>query len=592
MTGFLSEELIDRITERCDLVEIISQYLPLKKAGRNYKGLCPFHQERTPSFVVSPEKQIFHCFGCGVGGNVFSFLQKLEKISFPEAVRLAGEKVGISISLSGDEKETVKENLYQINEVVCRFFQEQLKKTPVALSYLERRKFNSETLKTFRIGYAPSSEVFLDFCRQENLPGEKLREIGLIMPSSRGKGEYAYFRGRIIFPIFTLYGKICGFGGRVLDNSLPKYLNSSQSTIFDKGRHLYALSLSKEFIREEEEAILVEGYTDVLALYQGGIRNVVASLGTSLTTFQTRLLKRCSKEVYLAYDEDSAGVAATLRGIDLLLEADLGIKIISMPAGVDPAEVMIKQGKEAFALLKDQASPYVDYRIDLEISRKPKLGIREKIEVIHSIFPTLQKIPHALEFQDLIKKLAERLNIEEKLLRSEFRKLEKKEWTSDTPLQLISDPNKRVKKKERELLQLMLLGEETIELVRDRWGWDKFESEENRQIAREIIALWERKELSLPRLLNRLKEENLSFLVSSLSLRELFPDTVDKKNLTLEIIQSLKREIIERKRRECRQKIAEYEKQGDHKKVVLYCQQFDRLAREINFIEVGNEQED
>jgi len=301
MAGYISDEIINKISEQTDIVEVISEYLPLKKAGKNYKALCPFHEERTPSFIVSPEKQLFHCFGCGVGGNVFTFLMKWEKISFPEAVRMLGEKLGIPISVEEEKGEVSKEEFYQINESVANFFQGELRKNKVAQDYLKRRGFSEKTLDTWKVGYAPASRVFLSFCKKKGISLERLRDLGLL---SLGKEDwYAYFRERIVFPIFTPQGRICGFGGRVLDSSSPKYLNSPQSPVFDKGRVLYGLNFSKEAIGKEKAVVLVEGYTDAITLYQGGIRNVVASLGTSLTVSQARLIKRYADEVFIAYDQ-------------------------------------------------------------------------------------------------------------------------------------------------------------------------------------------------------------------------------------------------------------------------------------------------
>ena len=242
MAGFIPSNIIDRIVEESDIVEIIGSYISLKKSGKNYQALCPFHQERTPSFVVSPEKQLFHCFGCGVGGNVFTFLMKWEKVSFPEAVKIIGGKIGISVPTL-NKSGGYKEDLYRINALVADFFHQKLKENRFALNYLLKRGFKESIIDTFYLGYAPSSQDFLNFCYSKKIPQEKLKELGLISPSRDKDGYYAYFRSRIIFPVFTPAGKICGFGARVLDESLPKYLNSSQSPLFDKGENLFILNV-------------------------------------------------------------------------------------------------------------------------------------------------------------------------------------------------------------------------------------------------------------------------------------------------------------------------------------------------------------
>jgi len=275
------------------------------------------------------------------------------------------------------------------------------------------------------LGYAPASRVFLSFCKKKGISLERLRDLGLL---SLGKEDwYAYFRERIIFPIFTPQGRICGFGGRVLDSSSPKYLNSPQSPVFDKGRVLYGLNFSKEAIGKEKAVVLVEGYTDAITLYQGGIRNVVASLGTSLTASQARLIKRYADEVFIAYDQDKAGIAATLRGIDLLLEADLKVRIISLPRGMDPAEFLDKKGAKLFVKEKDKAISYFDYRVNLEIGQSSFLEPEDKLRVVNALFPTLSRVKNLIKLQELIKKLAHRLNIDESLLGMEFEKFKRRQ---------------------------------------------------------------------------------------------------------------------------------------------------------------------
>ncbi|TKJ45391.1 DNA primase, partial [Candidatus Aerophobetes bacterium Ae_b3a] len=291
MPSFISQELIERVSNHFDIVEIISQYIPLKKTGRNYKALCPFHEEKTPSFVVSPEKQLFHCFGCGVGGNLFAFFMKWEKITFPEAVKMIADRAGISIPTmdTGRKKGVRREEFYHTNQLVARLFQEILEKNRAIQDYLRKRGFTQKVIREFGLGYAPPSGDFLKLARQKGISLKNLKQSNLVVTSQGKEGWYAWFRSRLIFPIFNAEERICGFAGRVLDNSLPKYVNSSQSLIFDKGKILYGLNFSKEAIRKKEEMILVEGYTDVIALHQAGIENVVASMGTSLTPSQARL---------------------------------------------------------------------------------------------------------------------------------------------------------------------------------------------------------------------------------------------------------------------------------------------------------------
>jgi len=578
MGGYISDEVINKISEQTDIVEVISQYLPLKKAGKNYKALCPFHEERTPSFVVSSEKQLFHCFGCGVGGNVFTFLMKWEKISFPEAAKMLGEKLGIPISVDEEKKGGIpREEFYQINESVANFFQQELRRNKVVQDYLKGRGFIEKTLDTWRLGYAPDSRVFLSFCEKKKFSFERLRDLGLL---SRGEGGYyAYFRNRIIFPIFTPQGRVCGFGGRVLDNSLPKYLNSPQSPVFDKGRILYGLNFSKEAIGKERAVILVEGYTDTITLYQGGIRNVVASLGTSLTAPQVRLIKRYCDEAFIAYDQDKAGIAATLRGIDLLLEADLKIKVISLPQGMDPADFLNKKGPEFFIKEKNASVSYFDYRMSLEMKQRSLSEPEDKVRVINALFPTLSKVKNLVKLQELIKKLAHRLQIDESLLRIEFEKLKGRQRFSLSP-GLFRHQNGQ-EKIEKDLLQLMLNDTQVIKIVEENWNGDYFINPFYREIAQKMVSLAREGKLSLSTLISQLKEENISSLVTSFSLLEEDPfKGVDKEKAAFDIIETLQRNNKQRKIEELRRKIGESEEKGEEPKDE-WLKEFDQLKKQI-----------
>jgi len=581
MSTYISDGIIERINERTDIVEIISEYIPLKKAGKNYKALCPFHEEQTPSFVVSPEKQLFHCFGCGAGGNVFSFIMKWEKVSFPEAVKMLGEKVGISVDTSlGEENGGIsRREFYQINETVLCFFKKCLKENKRARDYLKIRGMEEEVQSLFKIGYAPLSVNFIEFCKEEKFSFENLEKIGLLLPSQKGKGYYAYFRERIIFPIFTPEGKVCGFGGRVLDDHhSPKYLNSSQSSVFDKGKNLYGLNFTKEFIEKEKSVILVEGYTDLIFLYQAGIRNVVASLGTSLTPPQVRLIKRWTNRVFVAYDQDKAGISATLRGIDLLLEADLGIKIVDLPEGMDPAEVIKKKGKDFFIEKLREAKEYFDWRINLEIYRKPSLTVQDKIEIVNSLFGTLIKVKSLIKIKELISGMARWLNLNESLLEMEFEKFKGKEKVTIPPEFLKKE--EAYTETEKMLLQLMLSDEEILKMVKEKWDTEDFVNSSYRKIAQEAIFLAGKKELSVSGLINSLKDEKLSSVVSSLYLENIPLENNVREQAVLDYIKFLQKKKDEIEREEVLKKAVESEKCGDEESAKKWWMKYNSLVRE------------
>jgi len=581
MSTYISDGIIEKISERADIVEVISEYIPLKKAGKNYKALCPFHEERTPSFIVSPEKQLFHCFGCGVGGNVFSFIMKWEKVSFPEAVKMLGEKVGISVDTSSGEENggISRREFYQINETVLCFFKRCLKENKRARDYLKIRGMKEEVQSLFKIGYAPLSADFIEFCKEEKLSFENLEKIGLLLPSQKGKGYYAYFRERVIFPIFTPEGKVCGFGGRVLDDRhSPKYLNSPQSSVFDKGRNLYGLNFAKEFIKREKSVILVEGYTDLIFLYQAGIGNVVASLGTSLTPPQVRLIKRWTNKVFVTYDQDKAGISATLRGIDLLLEADLEIRIVDLPEGMDPAEVIEKKGKDFFIEKLREAKEYFDWRINLEICRKPSLTVDDKIEIVNSLFDTLIKVKSLIKIKELISGMARWLDLNESLLEMEFEKFKGKEKVTIPP-EFLKKQEARIET-EKMLLQLMLNDEEILKIVKEKWNIEDFVNSSYRKIAEEAIFLAEKKELSISGLINSLKDEKLSSVVSSLYLENIPLENSVREQAVLDYIKFLQKKKDGIEREEVLKKAVESEKCGDEESAKKWWMKYNSLVRE------------
>lgn len=581
MSTYISDGIIEKISEHADIVEVISEYIPLKKAGKNYKALCPFHEERTPSFVVSPEKQLFHCFGCGAGGNVFSFIMKWEKVSFPEAVKMLGEKVGISVDTSSGEENggISRREFYQINETALYFFKKCLKENKRARDYLKIRGIEEGVQSFFKIGYAPLSGDFIEFCKEEKFPFENLEKIGLLLPSQKGKGYYAYFRERIIFPIFTPEGKVCGFGGRVLDDHhLPKYLNSPQSSVFDKGRNLYGLNFAKEFIKKEESVILVEGYTDLIFLYQAGIRNVVASLGTSLTPPQVRLIKRWANKVFITYDQDKAGISATLRGIDLLLEADLEIKIVDLPEGMDPAEVIKRKGKDFFIEKLREAKEYFDWRMNLEVSRRPSLSIKDKIEIVNSLFDTLIKVKSLIKIKELISEMARWLNLNESLLETEFEKFKGKEKVT-IPLEFLKKEEAHTET-EKMLLQLMLNDKEILKMVKEKWNIENFVNSSYRKIAQEAIFLAEKKELSISKLINCLKDEKLSSVVSSLYLEDIPLENNVREQAVLDYIKFLQKKKDGMEKEEALRKAVESEKCGDEESAKKWWRKYASLVRE------------
>jgi len=425
----IPDDKIDEIREATDIVEIVSQYVTLKKRGKSFLGLCPFHAEKTPSFSVDPVRGFFHCFGCGAGGNVFTFVMQMERVGFPEAVRSLAEKAGIPLPKFQRDDATVKETetLYRANQFATSYFQKCLTQSEggkKALAYLQARDFSLETIKAFQIGYAPDIwDGLLSRADSERLQPDILRKAGLVIPRKDGQGYYDRFRGRIMFPIINPSGRIVGFGGRVLngDAKSPKYVNSPETRIYQKSRILYGLFHSKSGIRRRDKAILVEGYTDVLRLHQDGFDYGAATSGTALTQEQARLLSRYTKNIVLVFDGDSAGFKAALRGLEVLVEAGLTVRIAPLPPGTDPDSFLREQKPSAMEERLEAAQTFTDFQIS-QFRESGKLSTPgDRAAVARTILQTVGRIRDPLERNLMIKDLAEKLGIDESLLNRQLR---------------------------------------------------------------------------------------------------------------------------------------------------------------------------
>ncbi len=432
MGGRSGRDFIEQIRASADIVSIISEYSHLRKSGKRYKTLCPFHSEKTPSFMVDPEKQLFHCFGCGVGGDVFKFVMLHEKMEFYEAAKILAERCGIDLPQpTGKVKPGEKEKLYLIISEAERFFIKTLQsseKGVPAREYLKKRGIRTETVKGLNMGYALGKWDSLThhLTKTKNFPIMSVVTCGLSILKPDGTA-YDRFRDRIIFPIKNLSGKTLGFGGRTLKNTEEaKYINSPESPVYSKSYNLYGLNFTRNDIRESGYAILVEGYLDFIALYESGIRNVIASLGTSLTSGHVGLIRRFTDTVIVNYDPDSAGKAATLRSLDLLLSRDIKIKIITLPKGKDPDQFIREDGVQAYKECIKNAKPYMEYLIDEAAQGKDLKNPSVQISVINEILPHLSVIESPIARNQYIPILCDALKIEDHLLLEELRRIVKK----------------------------------------------------------------------------------------------------------------------------------------------------------------------
>ena len=473
----INREILDRIREASDIIEIISGYLTLKKTGRYYKALCPFHSEKTPSFIVTPEKGIFHCFGCGTGGDVISFLMRMESLTFSEAVASLAKKTGIQLEFSReDHPETqFRARLLQLNYQAASFFHRYLKNEPeaeTARAYLKNRGLQPETVDQFLLGFAPSSLQTEKFLQGEGFTRDEMEKAGL------------KFYQRIIFPIFNLSGECVGFGGRSINGAEPKYLNTAETPAFSKGSTLYGLHLSRRAIQDTGEVILVEGYLDLIKTFQAGFTNAAATLGTALTPHQAKLFHRFTERVVLLYDGDTAGKNAAFRNMEVLLTQDLQVEVVLLPEGNDPDSFLDKYGADGLTgLLKKRESPVLFY---LRMSAGDKIPERsaDRIAAARKTLPLLLLIASPLKRSEYLSTLAETLQLNEEALRSEFQKLQKKENRKEKPGEgmNITQQFSGIVKAEQLLLALALTRPFLRKALQDGLSEDGFEEPDHKTI--------------------------------------------------------------------------------------------------------------
>jgi DNA primase len=595
----IADDKIDEVRNANDIVEIISGYVQLKKRGKNYLGLCPFHTEKTPSFTVSAEKQMYHCFGCGKGGNIFTFLMETDKISFVEAVRSLASKADIHIpeeSRSVTEEQTEFENYYAICRFAGMHFFRNLTESEEgkeALSYFYKRGFTDETIRTFGLGYSMNSwDAFILKAQAEGFKIEDISKVGLARVRDDGS-LYDYFRGRAMFPILSTTGRVIGFGARKMredDAVTGKYINSPESPLYDKSRVLYGLFHSKEFIRQEDNVLMVEGYADLISLYQAGIQNVVASSGTALTEAQLKLIGRYSKNLTLVYDADSAGSSATVRGIDLALEHDLNIRIVELPEGEDPDSFVLKHGGNEFRERLTNAISFIDFKAK-QLQRSGAFTTAEgKTQAVRSLVQSIAKMKDELKRNFYIKDVAEKYEVYESLLYRELERAlvqEKRTVRFDhshdkttvvRPSGLeksATQEGKTIPPEERDLLKVMLEGNsEIIRFIFSNISLMQLSDERVRRLAQRILDIIDdRGTVNVPTLVSEVEDEEMRNLVTELvfnpdELRsdwdkmEKEIDRPEPMRIVKDAISTLRRNAIQRERENNKRLLEEAKKQG------------------------------
>ena len=583
MTGRIPENILDDILSRVDIVEVISGYIPLKRAGRNFKASCPFHHEKTPSFMVSPDRQIYHCFGCGAGGNAFGFLMQYERLEFPEAVEMLAKKAGVVMpETQKPDSQTANliTQLYKINELTSLFYAHILNSSEgqTARNYLIKRGIKEGTIKLFKLGYAADKwDALINHLRAKNIGLSLLEKAGLVLPKEGG-GYYDRFRNRIILPIFDIKSRPLGFGARVLDATLPKYVNSPETPIYTKGRNLYGLNNAKDAIRQDDCVVVVEGYLDFIIPYQEGVENIVASLGTALTIEQARLLKRHTHNVVMVYDADDAGEAATLRTLDIFIEEGMNVRVVSLPEGFDPDLFVRKNGIDKFKDKIKSADNLFDYKMKVLKSRYGHKEIEGKAMISAAMLPTINKFKNAVLKSEYIKRLAQDLDIEEDALLQELKKVKEERVYPDFNYA----GNKKtldIHPTEKLLIKLMLEEKELVKRIKMSLEPADFQDERTARVVSIMFDLIEQgKNIDPSNLINYVDDECASQLISE-SAFEIEVPQQHKEKIIDDCIRRLKNKRLTLRKQRLQEEIKIAEDLSDEPRLNRLREEFCNLIK-------------
>ena len=517
-----SDELIDEIKSKNDIVDVISQYVVLKRSGRNFFGLCPFHKEKSPSFSVSPDKQIFHCFGCGVGGNVFHFVSKIENLSFRETIEMLAEKSGTELPTIDGEVDNkllqLKAKVYEINQLTAQFYHENLYKQVAkpAQEYVKKRKLDNNTLKNFLIGYSGNYNELYLMLKEKGFTEEEILASSLVNKTPEGK-FVDRFRKRLMFPIQDTRNRVIAFGGRVLDDSKPKYINSPENIVYSKGRHLFGLNVAKK--GDLKKIIIVEGYMDAISLHQRGITNAVASLGTAMTEQQGRLLRKSSEQVIIGYDSDGAGQAATMRGLEILQSMGCDLRILQIEGAKDPDEFVVKYGPERFQKQVEKSISLIEYKVKV---LKNTLNIEhpnDKIKFLKEIAKVLSKIDNEIEREVYAEKIASEYKISKEAIYAEINKLQNSVLAGKKVLEK-AKPKLEVKeqalvdnqtdKREKLLIYLLInYPQESHQKIRQQVNIEDIKSQRNQSIIKKLYEEFEKGNSNTNNVLDWFEDEQI-----------------------------------------------------------------------------------
>jgi len=571
---FFQEDKISEIRQRASILEVVSEYVSLKRAGKNYRGLCPFHSEKTPSFMVNEEKQIFHCFGCGEGGDVFTFLMKIGQLTFRQAAEELAKRYGVKLprwepSEAQKKEMERREILFHINQLASEYYHHlltQKKEGEKGRRYLAQRGISEEIIRNYRLGYATDRwDALVEYFLEKRVPLERAWQLGLILPTKKGNGSnkkegwYDVFRNRIIFPIFDLQQRVVGFGGRLLGEGLPKYMNSSESEIYHKGEILYGLPVAKRYILERDCVIIVEGYFDLLTLHQFGLKNSVATLGTALTQNQIYLLKRWTKNIILLFDPDQAGTKAALRTLPLFLEEGLGPKVLSLPRGEDPDTFIRKGNLEIFEKMVAEALPLIDFYIHDLLKTYDPNSVDGKVKIAEEGMKLIQKIPEKIRRDFYVKTLAERLDVKESTLHEIISSLPKDRTKPPPSISPLPSPEPFPKAEEM-LIRLLIHHPELIPKGSKEGILHEFENPLLKRLGLALEDLYQKKGwLNLSEALGTM-EKDLSERLRKYAFEETGIEANRLEKIFNDCIQKIRQKKLKREGKELLKRIQEMEK--------------------------------
>lgn len=590
--GYIPQDVIDQILDRCDIVEVIASYVPLKPAGRNFKALSPFQHEKTPSFFVNPQKQIFHCFSSGVGGNVITFVMKVEHCTFPEACRLLAERYGIVIPAANPaeaQRGELRQQIRQVTAQAAEYFHQVLltDKNPTTSSardYLKGRGLTLENVRTFLLGFAPDRwDGLITFLKNKGCTCDLMEKAGLALPQTRGDGYYDRFRNRVMFPIFDVNNRCIAFGARAMEKDNPaKYINSPETMVYTKGQHLYGLHLSKEAIVRQDYAVVVEGYMDFITPFAAGVKNLVASLGTALTVEQIRLVRRYTEHVVMLFDADQAGEAAMMRSFDTLIAEGMHVRVAVLEPGEDPDSFVRKHGAEQFRQRIENSRSLLEYKLDMLKRRFDTATIEGRAAISQAMLPTISKINNAIVQTEWIKFVAQSLKLSQEALTVELNKVEGaagdlSRRANAAPVK--SGPPQAIRPVERDLLKLMLEDREFIQLTRLEVGPEDFQDRSLRDIVKKIYELFERGQIVTAAALISCFEEEEAVQTIALTVAGEQDLPGDKHKIHRDCLNRIRQDRLRVHRRILLDQMEEARRLGNDKRLDELTQQFNQLIK-------------